>query len=175
MNWVAEIDKYRDKLINAVIITVALIFSYNIYKDNAVKIDFLKRKISEEVKKNDELEKISRMDSKINSYRNLLTEKEKGTVMSNISDIAKMTDIEVLSVKPSKQEAGEDYAKDFFEVVINAPDYNVLAKFINAVETYKSFYIVESVNVTSQSKNDKRSLTVSLQLSSVSAKSKLKK
>jgi len=169
MNLPAQIDKYKDKLINAVIIIVALIFATNIYKDYAAKINTMKSKISEAAKKNEELEKISQMDRKINAFRGLLTEKEKGVVISSITDIAKATGVDLLSVKPSDKEVGDDYVKDLFDVAINAPNYNILAKFVNAVETYKNFYIIEGITVVPQEKNDKMILTVNLHLSSVSA------
>ncbi|MDO8662290.1 MAG: type 4a pilus biogenesis protein PilO [Candidatus Omnitrophota bacterium] len=164
-----QTDKYRNMLINAAIITVTLIIAYNLYQASLSQAQSLKAKISEEEKKNIELEKMGKLEKRIAAYRSLLVVRETSAVMSDISDIAKETKVKVLSVKPSQKESAADYAKAIFEVTLNAGGYDQLAKFINAIEAYENVYMVEGMDISSQPGLDQSGLTVNLRISSVSA------
>ncbi|MCX5695110.1 MAG: type 4a pilus biogenesis protein PilO [Candidatus Omnitrophica bacterium] len=167
MVQLGQIDKYKNKIINLVIILIALLIALNIYKDRLAQIESLKVKISEEAKKNNELEKIARMKLKINSYKELLTKREASLVMADLSEISKGAEVKVLSVKPYQKESAGDYNREVFEVNINAPSYDSLGKFINALESYKNVYMVDGIDISSQGVLNKKGLTVNLHISSV--------
>ena len=164
------IDKYRNKAINIAIIIVFLIIAVNVYKGSLNKAESLRAKISEEEKKSGELEKINQLEKKIVGYRKLLTRKEASLIMGNINDIAKGVGVEVLSVRPLQKELpGADYIKDLFEVRLNAPGYDSLARFINGIESSGNVYTVDSIVIDSQHGTEKKGLTVNVKISSVSA------
>ncbi len=163
------INKYKDMLINAGIIIVALIIAFNVYNGGSSNVESLRIKISEEEKKNIELDKIGKLEKKIAAYRTLLAEREASAVMSDISAIAKDAEVEVLSVKPSQKESRDNYNKAIFEVTVNAGGYDQLAKFINLVEAYENVYMVENIDINSQPELGKAELKASLSISSVSA------
>jgi len=170
MNPIEQIEKYKDKIISAVIIIVALVTAANIYKGGQANIKSLEVKISEEEKKNSEIEKIIRMEKKIASFKELLPRKEASLVMADISNIAKQAKVRVLTVRPDREELGADYIKDIFEVVVNAASYDDLGNFINTLETSANVYAVDGIDISVQSKGEKEELAVSLRISSVSAK-----
>ena len=169
MDRTEQIEKYRNTVISAAVIIAALVISYNIYQGNLSASASLKAKISEEEKKNSELEKINKMDKRIIAYKQLLVKREASAVMNDISDMAKGAGVTVLSIKPSQRESEAAYVKDNFDVIVNAPGYNALAKFIYTVESYNSVYIIDSVDINSQSGLKKAGLTANLRISSVVA------
>lgn len=164
-----QLDKYKNAIINIAVIFFILIISANIYKGKASEIKALKVQISEEVKKNLELEKISRMEKKKDSYKRLFARKEASSVMADISDMARQADVKVLSVKPSQKESAADYSKDIFEVVVNAQSYDILAKFINTLESFSSVYMIDGMDVSSLYGVEKKGLTANLRISSIVA------
>ncbi len=170
MAQLEQIEKYKDKIISAVIIIAALVIAANIYKGNQAKIKSLEVKISEEEKKNSEIEKIIRMEKKIASFKKLLPRKEASLVMADISNIAKQAKVRVLTVRPEGEESGADYIKDIFEVIVHAASYDDLGKFINVIETSANVYAVDGIDITLQAKGEKEKLAVNLRISSVSAK-----
>jgi hypothetical protein len=164
-----QIDKYKNKIINIVVIFFALVIAVNIYKGKASEFNSLKVRISEEGKKNLEFEKINRMEKKIGSYKELFVNREASLVMADINNIAKGADVKVLSIKPSQNESADDYSKDIFEVAVNAPSYDILAKFINTVESFSNVYMVEGMEVSYKDQLKKNGLTAILLISSVVA------
>ncbi|MFH0855034.1 MAG: type 4a pilus biogenesis protein PilO [Candidatus Omnitrophota bacterium] len=164
-----QLDKYKNKAINAAIIAIALIIAYNIYKGSLSTSDALRARIDEEEKKSVELEKIDRIDKKISAYKKLLPDKEASLVMDDIVGIAKSSGIKILSVKPAQEELAGDYIKNNFDVSLSAPHYDDLAKFINMLETSGSVYMVDSLDIDNKSSLDSSELTVSLRISSVIA------
>lgn len=164
-----QLDKYKNAFVNIVIIIVALIVSYNIYKSDISTDNSLKAKISEEENKNVELEKIGRMEKKVSVYKKLLSSKETSAVMDDIVGIAQASGVKILSLKPSQGEYRSDYIKSNFDVKISASGYDNLAKFINMLETSDSVYMVESMDIDKKTEVDKSELTANLQISSVAA------
>ncbi|MFA5725796.1 MAG: hypothetical protein WC937_06035 [Candidatus Omnitrophota bacterium] len=170
MNRAELIDKYRNKAVNIGVILVFLIVAGNIHKGSLARIESLKAKISEEGKKSGELLKINQLEGRIMGYKKLLAKKEASLVMGNISDIAKSMGVEVLSVKPLRKELpGADYTKDVFDVSVNAPSYDALARFISGVESSSNVYTIDNIGISPQPGPDGKGLTANLKISSVSA------
>jgi len=162
--------KYKDKAVNIIVIIVCLIVAGNIYKGSLGRVASLKMKINEENKKSGELTRISQLESSITAYKKLLSRKEASQVMGNINDIAKAAGVEVLSVRPPQKELpGPDYIKDIFDVSINAPSYDALAKFISGIESSDNVYTVDNIIISPQTDADKKGLTANVKISSVSA------
>lgn len=169
MDLIAQFEKYKNKVVNIIIIIIALSVANNVYKSYSTKIGALKTKISDEEKKTSELEKVSQVQKKINSYKMLLVHREANLVLSDISGIAKEAKAKVLSIRPANKESTTDYTKYIYDVSISAPDYDALAEFVNSLEDYKSIYIIESITISSSPELGKNELMVNLSISSVAA------
>ena len=167
MNPAEQIDKYKNIIINIVIIIVTLIIATNIYKGNQGRLESLNLKINEEEKKNSELEKISQMESREKLYKKLLAKREASLIMADINDITKAAGVNVLSVKPLQKESSANYSKDIFAVTVNTSSYHNLGQFIDALESYGNVYIVESMEISNQASDNKKGLAANLRISSV--------
>ncbi|MFA5096196.1 MAG: hypothetical protein WC478_02530 [Candidatus Omnitrophota bacterium] len=166
-----QLEKYRNAIINASVVILSLVIAYNIYKTHLVTALSLKAQISEEKKKNSELEKINLMERKISSYKRLLVKRDASAIMNDISEMAREADIKVISIKPSQGEAGADYLKDNFDVMVNAPHYNAVGKFVYLVESHNNLYMVDSLDINNKAETGPAGLTVNLRISSVVASS----
>lgn len=169
MDLIVQFEKYKNKVVNIIIIIITLSVANNIYKNFSSKIEALKTKISDEEKKTSELEKSSQVEKKINSYKVLLVHREANLVISDISGIAKEAKVKVLSIRPGIKESTPDYTKYIYDVSINAPDYDALAEFVNSLENYKSIYMIENITIGGSSELGKKELAASLSVSSVAA------
>lgn len=170
MNFEEQIDKYKNAIINIAVIVITLVIASNIYKGKAAEINSLKIKIDNEEKKNVELNEISRAQMKLDAYKKLFVKKEASSVMTDISDIAKVAGVKVVAVKPSQAETSEDYSKDIFEVTVNALSYDGLAKFISNIESFSNVYIIDGIQVRPVDKLEKKGLRADLRISSVITK-----
>ncbi len=158
--------KYKNNIFNIALIIFALIVANNIYKKQAKVIESLKAKVDLELKKNDVLNGIGQLEKKINSYKSLLTRKESNVVMNVITNIARDSEVKIISIRPASENRQADYIKFTFALILNTPNYHALGKFISKLESYQDVYSVETVTVASQDET-KRALTVNLNVSSI--------
>lgn len=164
-----QVDKYKNAVINMAVVIIALVIAVNIYNGKTAEINSLKLKINEEEKKNLELEEIGRTEKKKGAYKKLFVKKEASEVMADINDIANAAGVSVLSVKPSQSDSTTDYSKDAFEIAVKARSYDILAKFINSLESFASVYMIDDMAVDSSEEFSKKGLTVTLRISSIAA------
>ena len=158
----------KNRIIGIVIIIVALVAAFNIYSSSQAKLNALKGSISEELKKNQEIDRIIRLEGRLRSYKKLLALKDASAVMNEVNSIAKLAGVKIISVKPAGEMLNPDYAKYFFEVSLDAPDYNSLNRFVSALESSNSVYMVEDMSVTGKSEfKDGEGIKVNLRLASV--------
>ena len=167
-----QLEKYRNAIINASVVILSLVIAFNIYKAHVATALSLKAQISEEMKKNSELEKINLMERKISSYKRLLVKRDASAIMNDISAMAREADIKVISIKPSQGEAGADYLKDNFDVIVSAPYYNAVGKFVYLVESHNNLYMVDILDINNKAETGTVGLTVNLRISSVVASSR---
>lgn len=167
MDLVGLINKNKNKVFNTAVIILGLIIAFNIYNKQMSDIESLKVKISEEGKKNQVLDNISKLGEKVDSYRQLLAKKEASSSMSDINNIARDAGVKIASIKPSGEETLPEYTKYIFDLSVSAPDYDTLAKFINKIEAYQDIYIVDNFDIQSSSYNKDKVLNANLRISAV--------
>ena len=167
MGLITLVNKHKNKIFNLVVVIIAIIIAFNIYKKQLEKIDSLKANIVEEEKKNRILDSIERSGARIDSYRRLLAKKETGSSMNDINNIARDSGIRIISIKPAGEDSFSDYIKYNYDLTISALDYDSLAQFVNALEVYRSVYIIDVLEVRAPSYSKDKELTANLRVSSV--------
>ncbi len=163
------LGKHKNKLLNIGVIVLALIFSNRIYKGSLKEIERLNAVKEEEAKKNVALSNISKLEKKINSYKNFFANKDAGFVIDTISGIARDAGIKIVSIRPVEKGINPDYVKFPFDLVINASSYHTVARFIKDLESTPAVYLsVENVNIqTSEFSGQKKGLSVTLRVSQI--------
>lgn len=161
------VEKHKNKLfnINIIIIILSLIIANNIYKHQDKNAKSLKEKINIEAEKNKVLEELSKTERMANSYRSLLVDKNVNEIINTLNNIARESGIEIVAIKPAREERRAEYIKRLFDLQIKARDYHSLGSFISRVESHQDVYMVESLSMKSET--DTEASTISLRISSV--------
>jgi hypothetical protein len=161
------INKQKNKFFNIVLIIIALIVASNIYKKQEADINSLKLNIEEEEKRNKTLGNIGKLDAQIESYRRLLANKETNFYTNDIGNIARDTGVKIMSIGSSGEEPAADYIKYIYALTVSSPDYDTLARFINALEMNTTVYMIENLELRSLSYNKEKELSANLRVSAV--------
>jgi len=142
-------EKNKNIILNLGVVVLALFIALQIYNGINEKINSLTRQKDTELKKNEASVEIASFEKKIDAYKKVLVKRDLGSVMDAVSAVAKQYAIKVLSIKPDQEEAGPDYIKSSFSLVIIAPDYHALGNFVSRIESYEDIYFVDEVNIGS--------------------------
>ena len=141
------LEKNKNKIINFGIIFLALFISLQIYKSDEQQIHALIREKSDEQKKNSVTEEVAVLEKKIEGYKKVFAKKDMSSVVEAISTIAKSNGVNIVSIKPIREEANADYVKSTFLIAVSSPDYHSLGNFISQIEASKDVYMVSEVSV----------------------------
>ena len=169
MDVVTLLNKHKNKVVNIIIIIVALVITSKIYEQQIKQAQKLKQEINAEIIINAELAKISGLEGKINAYKKLLVNNDPNAAINVISAIAKELGIKIQGIKPLDAQNNPDYTKFLFQLSINVSSYHALGKFISNVENSADVYIVESLKITPNEVNPTKELSVNLIISSLAA------
>lgn len=166
------LSKNKNKIINVGVIFLAIFVAAYLYNTQSQQLVSLQESKNEEVKKNEVLKSLSRVESRINNYKQTFNRKDLGSVIDAMTNITKDTRVKVVSVKPGAEQQYADYTKTSFLVVVRVADYHALGQFISKVENYKDLFLVEEVNITTVSVSQpgskaERDLDIGLKISTI--------
>lgn len=167
------IIKNKNKVLNLGIMLLLLYAAFQIYSYANKQENRLIGEKENELKKNKVIENITSLEKVMEGYKKSLVKRDLGSIMNTMSNIAKSSSIEIISIKPISEESHPDYARFSFAITARASNYHSLADFISRVENYKDIYFVDEVIIASSesgSSGDSGSmdLRVSLRISTIS-------
>jgi Tfp pilus assembly protein PilO len=165
MKFSENSGKNNLNFLSAIIIVVAVIVAYNIFKNQNQQIDKLKSQAETETKKNVVLKEISQIEKKIASYKVLLARKDASSVMNNLQNMARESGAKIESIRPSTEQRLAEYIKVPFSLSVRVPNYHALGRFISKVEGSKDVYMVENVDIRTDTQT--KELVVSLTVNSI--------
>jgi len=141
------ISQYKNKLLNIAVIIIALIIANNIYKAQGRGILELRQEKETEIKKNETLSDISRLEERLKDYKPLIDRKDVGGVLNNINSLAREASVKVDSIKPEKEVASRFFTKYPFALIVKADSYHNLGKFIASLENHPDVYSLETTSI----------------------------
>ena len=167
------IIKNKNKVFNLGIIFLFLYAAFRIYSFGTKQESRLIAEKENEFKKNKVIENIALLEKITEGYKKILTKKDLGSVMNTMSDIAKSSSVEIISIKPLTEESRGDHSRFSFAITAKVSNYHSLADFISKVENYKDVYFVDEIVISSPESGSyddsgSRVLNVSLRISSIS-------
>lgn len=141
-------DFAGNKILDIIIILIALFIAINIFKFQVKNIELLKEKKKDEIKKNEVLDNISQLEKTINSYKNTLDKNKKdiSSVLNTISNFAKESAVKIISIKPNKEEDYPQYIKYSFDLAINVNSYHNIGQFLSKLESHSEIYLIDKLN-----------------------------
>lgn len=140
----------RKKVFSIGIIVSTLILTLIISRAQTKKIESLHVNKDTELKKNDVLSEISRSEKTINLYKKLFSKKDASSVTNAVSNIARDSNLIVISINQDKEESELLYTKYSFTLVIGADSYHAIGKFIDKIENQAEAYFVDAISIRSQ-------------------------
>jgi len=165
MNAIELINKNKGAFFNIALILLSLFISSKIYKSQGKAIESLREQTLEESKKNEVLQDILSLEKKIGLYKDLLHKKDAASAISTLGNIAKESNINIISIKPYPAQELTDYIKIPFELSVNAPNYHSLGKFISRIENQQDVYVIDSLSINAN--NELKGLNVSLKVNTI--------
>jgi Tfp pilus assembly protein PilO len=143
-----DLNKYKNTLLNVVLVLAALVVSYNLYEKQDKVLRELKRQKAEQVDKNKVLEEIGMFDQKIKALKDGVNKNDVSLSLNTISRLAKANSIGIISIRPLPKQSYPLYTKYPFTLEITIENgYNSLGMFISDLENDPGIYFVESVNI----------------------------
>lgn len=147
------VNKYKNKILNIIIIIFAVMVANNIYKVQNRITQSLKQNREAEIKKNELLDNIGQLEKKVNVYKNLLNKKDISLVMNTINNIARNSGVKIISIKPAGTSDYSVYVRYPFDLIITANSYHNIGTFISNIESYTDVYIIDSINIRPVAEN----------------------
>lgn len=141
-------NQYRKQLINLPVIILALVMANNIRKAQVRTVESLKLQKNEVIKQNEILAEIKQSQEKLNFYKNVLKQKDRTILMNTIGNIAKESEVRILSIKPLKERDYPAYVQYPFTLSISANNYHLIGKFISRLESSADIYWVDSLDMS---------------------------
>ena len=139
----------KEKALSIGIIIFTLVIAVSIYRNQARQLGSLNINRDTEIKKNEVLNEIKQAEKSITFYKNLLNENDMSSITNVISNIAKDSNVRIISIMPGTQEQQPLYIKYPFTVIINTDSYHSVGKFISSIESYSDVYSVNTVSIKS--------------------------
>lgn len=160
------IIKNKNKVLNLGIMLLLLYAAFQVYSYANKQERRLIGERENEIKKNKVIENITSLEKVMEGYKKALIKQDLGSIMNTMSNIAKSSSIEIISIKPLAEESNPDYSRFSFAITARASNYHSLADFISRVENYKDIYFVDEVLIaSSESASSGESGTVDLKVS----------
>ncbi|MCX5710323.1 MAG: type 4a pilus biogenesis protein PilO [Candidatus Omnitrophica bacterium] len=169
MDLNALLTKYKNVLINAAVILLAIFIAFNfIYKKQQANIAILEESKKTEEKKNLVLDSISSLEKKIDAYSRLLVKKDATSVINSITEMARASGIRIISIRPALEQQRSDYIRSTFDLSVKADTYQALGRFVSNMENYSDVYTVDSVDIHTDTQGE--GLLINLKISSIAYK-----
>lgn len=147
----------KNKVLNAIIILIAIIISYKIYKNQEKSIVALKQTTELEAKKNDILGSIIESEKRINLYKTYVNKKDISSIINQLSIIANECSIRISSMKPLGKRDFPVFVRYPFQLSVIANNYDDAGNFISKLENSPDVYVIEAANLRSGAANAKDS------------------
>lgn len=168
------INKYKNIVLNLVILLLAVYFAAGFYKKHTDITALLIERKNTEIKNNQVLANIGQAQEKLKVYKTFVNNKDISLSIPTLTNIAGSSSVKIVSVKPQAEQGYPLYIKYPFDLKVEANNYHVLGKFISNLESHPNIYNVESVRITPQANQQKQregiTLFVDLRISTISLK-----
>jgi len=161
MNLTDFTNKYKNVIFNIALVLGAVFIAYNfIYTRHLKDLASLNQQRQTEIKKNAVLEEVSKLEKRLNAYKNFLVEKDTSLVIGALSDMAKASGIEISSIRPETEQKFLTYTEVPFSLEMYADNYHALGEFISKVESSSDIYTVEDINIRTPGQGNKLSVNL---------------
>jgi len=148
MEAVYFLTKHKNKVLNILILILFLFAAQRIYGIKLNEKRSLSFKKEQEIKKNQVLAQIVGLEKNISAYKKILRQKDSAYFIDKLSNLAKDSEVKIISIKPVREIAGGVYTRYPFGLSVSALGYHAIGKFISRIENSRDVFIVESIGIS---------------------------
>ncbi|MFZ2356808.1 MAG: type 4a pilus biogenesis protein PilO [Candidatus Omnitrophota bacterium] len=150
MDLLGSAKEYKDRIVNVLIILAAIFIAFKIYSSQGTEIALLNQAREEEKNKNDILKEIEKKDKELQEYTTFINQKDRNSIFNNISDMAKLSAVELISIRPLNEENVSFYIKLNYDLKISSDSYHSIGKFVSLLESAPDIFLVEKIAMSQQ-------------------------
>lgn len=172
---IGSFTEHKNKILNIALILIVLAVSNNIYKKQQKVINSLKQAKAQEIKKNEVLNELVKLNQEIGLYKDFVNKKDISSIVNRLGNLADESKVKIVSIKPGQEESFPVYTKYQFQMTVNVDSYHNIGKFISKLENNPDVYFIESVKINplaggyqeTSEENHKSNLLLELSFSTV--------
>jgi Tfp pilus assembly protein PilO len=142
--------KHKNTIISSVILVIAIIVSLKIYSKQTTEFNSLFTQKEAETAKNVTLTKISEQFGQLAVYKEFINVKEISSVLDVISEIAKESGVDIMSIRPESEQSKDIYIRYPYVLNVVADTYHKIGDFISRLESHPDIFSVENISMSPQ-------------------------
>ena len=159
MDAINLISTHKNRIVQIVILLVALSFANKLYHSQLNAKNELSEKKEVEIKKNKTLGEIKQLEIELNDLESAINQKDVSVTLDTLGSLAKSCSVKILSVKPQVPADFSVYTLFPFDISISTNSFHNLAKFISKLEANPDIYFVDSLFMRSSPLGEDHSVT----------------
>lgn len=160
--------KYKNRVINVLILVVATFIAYKVYVGQQQTMKLLTQQKEDETKKNAELLSIGKSEKRFEAYKKYINQKDLASVMDTISNLAITSGVRIASMRPGEEKIGAVVSEYMVHYTVLAKSYHSLGNFIGHLESHPFILKVNKLDIKPSQDGDSSDLiTVNLEITTV--------
>jgi len=141
--------KYKNQVINIILIVIALFVCYRLYVGQQQFLNSLKEEKENETRKNAELLNIGNSEKKLAAYKKFINQKDLSSVMDTINSLAVASGVRIASVRPADEKVGPVVSEYVINYTVLAGSYHALGSFMGQLESHPFVFKVNRLDLKS--------------------------
>lgn len=150
----------KNNALTVAALVIALVIARNGYRSERSQIENLKKQIENAKMKNTELLRIEKIRVKLQEFRTLINNKNISLAINKIGGLAKASAVNILIIKPGKEETLSSYVKYPFDLTISAKTYHAIGKFVSILENSDDIYVIKEMSIKASDENLEANLQI---------------
>jgi len=170
MDTAELLTKYKHRLVNVLLLIIALVIAFRIYNKQVTNIGQLKQQKNAEIEKNKVLVKLGELGEKVKEYTEYINSKDLSSSINTISDMARESAVEITSIRPAGEEDQGVYIRYPYDLKVTSSSYHNIGNFISKLENHPAIFLVESAAISpaaGQDESQPEKVNVDLRISTI--------
>lgn len=142
------IAKYKNVIINAIIIIIAIIISSKIYSAKDLEIKTLEENKGIELKKNETMIGISKLQKEFSKYKKYINKKDSSSILDDLRNLANECSVEIGSISPGQGKESNLFKQLSYDLKLKTSSYHNIGEFIAKLESHNDIFSVESISIS---------------------------
>jgi Tfp pilus assembly protein PilO len=146
---ISSVQLNQKNITSIIIIAVCILISFSMYQHQTRREEALKGVRDSELGKNRLFSEYSALQSSAQEFKKSLVHKDASGDLRVINELARLTGIIIVEIKPEKEAVSQKYKTYPYEIVVAADSYHLIGRFVSMLESHPDKFFVDSIKITS--------------------------